>query len=215
VGVAFTRKRLVAAVGGGIVAGGLLVGGIAAAAGGSSGSPAQSLADALNKRAGTSLSATDVQQAFKDVLKARLDQDVAAGRLTQAQADAILDRAGNGPPRPFGGPRLVGRDGPYLAEAASALGLSEDALRTQLRSGKTLAQIAEAQGVARDKLIAALVAAIKKDRSGLTDAQATQLANRIADGRRGCPGGPGGRGPGGARTAPGDATVPAPPLYGA
>jgi len=215
VGVAFTRKRLVAAVGGGILAGGALVGGVAVA-GGSSGAPAQSLADALNKRAGTSLSASDVEQAFKDVLKTRLDQEVAAGRLTQAQADAILERAANGPPGPLGPRRHVLRFGPDLAALAGTLGLSQDALRTQLKSGKTLAQIAEAQGVARSKLIDALVAAIKKDRPGVTDAQATQLANRIADGRRGCPGGgPGGRGPGGDGTPPSTTTTTAPPLYGA
>ena len=212
--MAFSRTRLVAAVGGGVLAGGLIAGGVAIA-GGSSGGPAQGLADALNQRAGTSLTASDVQQAFKDVLKSRLDEAVAAGRLTQAQADAILKRAADGPPGgPFGGPGRLHRGGPDLASVASALGLSQDALKSQLRSGKTLAQVAQAQGVSRDKLIDALVAAIKKDRPGVTDAQATQLANRIADGRRGCPGGPGGPGPRGDRTAPGG-TGTAPPSYGA
>jgi hypothetical protein len=117
---------------------------------------------------------------------------VAAGRLTQAQADQI---AANLKTRitdhvthsgaPAGGPGF-GHGGPGggddLAAAATYLGLSQAALVTQLQSGKTLAQIADATaGKSTDGLVAALVAheqdelaqAVKDGR--LTQAQADQL----------------------------------------
>ena len=109
--------------------------------------------------------------------KTHLDEAVAAGRLTAAQEqtmltglkahlDDIVNRSGPPP----GGP---GHGGPHLGAAAAAyLGLTEDALRTQLQSGKTLAQVATAQG----KTVAGLKAAI------LAGAK-TQLDKAVADGR--------------------------------
>lgn len=93
---------------------------------------------------------------------------------------------------PFGGP------GVELEAAAKVLNLTTDELRSQLESGKTLAQIAEAQGVDRQTLIDALVAAAK-DRLAEVEAQ---LPDRIADmvdhtfEGRGGPRGPFGSGPG-------------------
>lgn len=102
--------------------------------------------------------------------KQELADAVAAGRLTQAQSDTIaasltqrftdlVDGV-----RPAMGPGLghgPGHgDGGGLQAAATYLGISTDSLLTQLRSGKTLAQIANAtSGKSASGLIDALVAA--------------------------------------------------------
>lgn len=62
-----------------------------------------------------------------------------------------------------GGMTLLAEHGPiggpgFLVAAATYIGISESDLRTQLQSGKTLAEIAVANGKTRDGLIAALSA---------------------------------------------------------
>jgi hypothetical protein len=96
---------------------------------------------------------------------------VKAGRLTQAQADQITTGLqqrftdlvnGVRPAHGFGhgGPHMFG--GPFAA-AATYLGISASALETQLRSGKTLAQIANATtGKSAAGLVAALVTDAKQ-----------------------------------------------------
>jgi hypothetical protein len=103
--------------------------------------------------------------ALKDAFGDRLDADVKAGKLTQAEADAIKKRAeqqggapllgggfraGPGPgPGPQGGPgprRFGGAAGAGLTSAAKFLGLTDAQLRQQLQSGKSLAQIAGDKG---------------------------------------------------------------------
>ena len=88
----------------------------------------------------------------------------------------------------FGGPGhhgKFGHPGKSLAGAATYLGLTETALRTELESDKTLAQIAQAQGKSVDGLKAKLKAeaktkldaAVKEGR--LTQAQADELLGRL------------------------------------
>jgi hypothetical protein len=191
-----SRKWIAALAAGTVLAGGV-AGGVAVAggSGGSGQSFTESLADALNARAGTSLTAENVQAALKDLFKERLDSAVTDGRLTQAQADQLLRqfdqdglRGGLGPG--FGGPWLGGPDvvkADFLAPAASALGLSQDALRAQLQSGKTLAQVAEDRGVARDAVVAAIAKELQGANSGLTEAEAQRMAGDIVDNAPGSP----------------------------
>ena len=61
--------------------------------------------------------------------------------------------------------------------AAEAIGISEDDLRTQLRDGQTLAEIAEANGVDRQAVVDALVAAGEEQ---LAELEAT-LPERMDD----------------------------------
>jgi hypothetical protein len=109
-----------------------------------------------------------------------LDGLVADGTITQEQADAIRSTAearraergdaGMGGKGRHGGPgagmrggetpgadRLGGRGGPgggmRLDSAAEAIGISPEDLRAGLRSGQSLAQIAEANGVGTDELV--------------------------------------------------------------
>jgi len=150
----------------------------------------------VNDAAGTlGVAPSKLSDALKKALENQVDAQVTAGKLTQAQADAIKKRiedgtqpifgggpggfgkhfghggpggfGGPGGPGGFGGPGGPGHDfgGPLAAgldELGTYLGLSADALRTQLQSGKSLADIAKAQGKTVDDLKATITAAVTK-----------------------------------------------------
>jgi hypothetical protein len=130
----------------------------------------QSLADVAKAQ---SKDLAGLEQAILDAAKVDLDKAVADKDLTQSQADDILanlkshiDDIANGNLR-FrgpGGPGHVGR--PFRADlsaAAKYLGLSESALRTRLRGGDSLADVAKAQGKDVSGLQDAIVADAKAD----------------------------------------------------
>jgi lambda repressor-like predicted transcriptional regulator len=97
---------------------------------------------------------------------------VSDGSLTQEQADEVATTLSEGGMGGHGGHGRHG-EGMDLAAAATALGLSEDDLRSALQTeGTTLAQVAEDEGVAVDTLIAALV-----------QAQEERIAQAVEDGR--------------------------------
>ncbi len=96
--------------------------------------------------------------------KAHLDEEVASGEHTQAEADAklaefktrvteMVNKTGLPPKGGKGGPGEHGGKGGHgpakfaTAKLATTLKLTETELQTQLKSGKTLKQIAEAQNV--------------------------------------------------------------------
>ena len=133
-----------------------------------------------------------LQGAFFD----QLDAAVKAGRLTQAQANAIKQRVQRsgmppllfGPPGLgergpfgghgfFGGPR-AGVHGDALSAAASYLGLSGTQLLDQLRSGKSLAQITKSRGKSVSGLEQAMTSAI---RSRLDKAVASGRINKAQE----------------------------------
>jgi len=94
---------------------------------------------------------------------------VADGTITQAQADAVVEAIAAAPPE-GGGPGghhghhgHHGPRGPKLDVVAEALGVSVEALRTQLRSGSTIAEIAGDQTQAViDALVAEATARIEE-----------------------------------------------------
>ncbi len=114
-----------------------------------------------------------------------LDQAVAAGRLTQAQADTLLAnlkatlpgqlQVKYVPGLGFGKGRGFGRFGyglPMMDTIAQALGITVAELRTELSAGKSVADVAKAKGVDLDKVINAVME------------QQTKLANAaVAAGR--------------------------------
>jgi hypothetical protein len=139
---------------------------------------------------------SQLSDAIKKALAARVDAAVAAGRLTKEQGAELKTRiqSDNFPlfgPSAFDGGHFGHHRGPGLDAAAKYLGLTETKLDAQLESGKTLAQVAKAQGKSVDGLIAALKddakqqfdAAVKAGR--LTQAQETRiladLDQRIGD----------------------------------
>lgn len=71
---------------------------------------------------------------------------------------------------------------PFLDAAASALGLSADELDEKLRSGESLTDIAQAQGVSPEALQAALAADIKQHHPDTSDDIASKIASRIIEG---------------------------------
>ena len=131
--------------------------------------------------------------ALKQALKNRVDAAVEDGRLTQAQGNELKASIESGEmPLLFGGPPHRG-DGAHfgihrgLDSAASYLGLTEDELRAQLGSGKTLAQVAKDRGKTVDGLVQAMVDEAKQHlddavQSGrLTAAQRTQMLADIEE----------------------------------
>ena len=153
----FGRRKIAALAAGAVAVAGISAGAVAATGG--SGDEASDLAAAINERAGTSITADQVEGAFQDLLKERLDEAVAAGRITQAQADEMLQRAQDAPGLPGlgfgrhggpGGPGFGAR-GEVMEKVAAKLKLTEEQLHTRLHSGKTLAAIAKAQGVSRGR----------------------------------------------------------------
>jgi hypothetical protein len=100
-----------------------------------------------------------LEKAFED----RIDAAVAAGRLTKAQGEELKQRIESGDFPLFGPPAFgpgFGMPHPFfhgLDAAASYLGLTDEQLESRLESGKTLAQIAKAEGKSVDGLKAALV----------------------------------------------------------
>jgi hypothetical protein len=138
--------------------------------------------------------------ALTGALQDQLNAAVKAGKLTQAQANRIQQRAKANGGVPFLGPRFApgappfgprgfharrGAVGGAIAAAAKYLGLTPQQLRTQLLSGKSLAQIAKAHGKTPAGLKAAIIAAVtaRLDKAvaanKITAAQEKKLLRRL------------------------------------
>jgi len=122
---------------------------------------------------------SELSDALKKALENRVDQAVEDGRLTEEQADALKERIDSGAAPlvfgGFGGPGFGhGHFGHFadLDGAATYLGLTTAELRAELEDGKTLAEIAKAEGKSVDGLIQALVKAANE-----------RIAEAVADGR--------------------------------
>ncbi len=195
------RLRLVASAGAALaVAGG---GAAVAATQGSPGQESKAVIDDAAKQLG--VDSAELADALEQALANRVDEAVAEGRLTQEQGAVLKARIQSGE-YPLlglrgGGPGFRHHEhgpGARLNAAATFLGLTEAELREQLRDGKTLAEIARAEGKTVDGLVDALVAAAKRElaeavESGrLTDAQRDRiledLEERIAEGVNATPG---------------------------
>lgn len=174
------RKHVVAAVVAGVAA---VVGGGAAVAATTLGSPQEestAIVDDAAKQLGVTPAA--LTNALKQALENRMDAAVAAGRLTQAQADDLKARVEAGDV-PLVGLGYGGHGGPGghvvdLDAATSYLGVTAAELRTALESGKSLAQVARGQGKSVDGLVDALVAAAKER------LDAAVAAGRLTDAQR-------------------------------
>jgi transposase len=116
----------------------------------------------------------------------RLKQAVTDGRLTQAQADTMLANLKLTLPsrlqtKPVLGLLKGGKGGPGFgrgansAAIAKALGITEAELRTEVQTGKTIAQIAQAKGVSLNTVVDAVVAAeTERLKQAVTDGRITQ-----------------------------------------
>jgi hypothetical protein len=130
-----------------------------------------------------------LSDALKQALANRIDAAVAAGTITKEQGDQLKARIasgdfplfgvrgpgfGHGPGGPHGG------FGAHLSAAATYLGVTEAALRTSLEGGKTLADIAKAQGKSESGLVDALVADETKELDAAVAAGKLTKAQRDA-----------------------------------
>jgi transposase-like protein len=107
-----------------------------------------------------------LSSALKQALEDRVDAAVTAGRLTKEEGDSMKARIESGELPLFfagGDHRRFDHHGPKLDAAATYLGLTEAQIRTELESGKTLAQIATTHGKTVDGLVQALYDAQKKE----------------------------------------------------
>jgi hypothetical protein len=144
------------------------------------------------------ISTEKLEDATKEAAIDQVDADLKAGRITKAQADELKARIRqDGVPFFFGGPHRSGGpggfDGPrlhhapfgHLSAAADYLGISVPQLLEQLRSGKSLADVAEAQDKSVDGLKKAMLADAKKrldeavEEGMLTEAQAKEKLDAI------------------------------------
>lgn len=113
---------------------------------------------------------------MRDALAPLVEKDT----ITQAQADAVIAAldaakpAKGGPGHGHrGGPRAFGAMlGRGLDTAAGAIGISVDELRTALRDGQSVADVAKSKGVDSEKVVSALVGQLK-----------TRLDEAVAAGR--------------------------------
>ncbi len=119
------------------------------------------------------ISEDTLTSAMQETSVEMLDEAVASGRLTQEQADQIKARAGeDGLLFPFGGPQHGPGGRSVVPEAAAqALGITQDQLMTELKDGKSLAEVAQAQGMSVEDFKAALLTQVK-----------AQLDSLVADG---------------------------------
>ena len=143
-------------------------------------------------------SEAQVNTAFQKAIADTLADEVKTGQITQAQADAIKKKLAGQTPCTLPAARNHGGAGnkaelgaylqQYLAAAASALGISDAQLKTDLAGGQSLSQIAAARKVSeadfRTKLIASLKPVFDKavtDKK-LTSNQQTTILNRLKTG---------------------------------
>ena len=111
-------------------------------------------------------SQAEISAAFQRAIAGTLADEVKAGHLTQSQAETIRQRLANQTPcslphlRPHGA-RIGAFMEQYIAAAASALGVTEAQLRTELGSGRSLSQVAQAKNVSEADFRTRLIANLK------------------------------------------------------
>jgi polyhydroxyalkanoate synthesis regulator phasin len=178
------KRKAIAGTVAALAVGGTSAGIAATKLGSNPSAESKAIVDDAAKQLGVQPSA--LSSALKKALTARVDAAVADGRLTKEQGAELKARIASddfplfGPPG-MGDGHFGNHGGPGLDAAAKYLGLTEAKLRTELESGKTLAQVAKAQNKSVDGLIAALKAdakqkldaAVKAGR--LTQAQETRM----------------------------------------
>ena len=138
-------------------------------------------------------SQAEIDAAFQRAIADTLADEVKAGHITQAQADTIKARlAGKTPctlpafdPR---GAKLEAFLQQYLAASASALGITEAQLKTDLRNGQSLSQIAASKNISEAGFRTAVTATLKPvldkavTNKRITAAQEQNILDRLKTG---------------------------------
>jgi hypothetical protein len=186
------RTTIIAAVA--VVAACGIAGGALAASG--TFDPAKEQQAFLNDAAGRLGTTSDkLEAALKAAAIDRVNAALAAGQITQDEANAMKDAINSGKlplgaPLPFGGfgmhkVGMAAGFGKVIGAAASYLGMTQDQLLAQLRSGKSLADVAKAQGKTVSGLEDAITASGQAQldqavKAGtLTQAEADQIMSEL------------------------------------
>jgi ribosomal protein S20 len=197
-----SRKILAATVAGLAVTGGVGAG-IAAS---QDDSRTSSFFDAVAKHLG--ISSDELEDATRAAASDQVDAALQDGKITEEQAEELKSRIESGELPPFFGPGLF-FDGPRggehefgfgmgpglgfhfgdkLSTATEYLGVTEDELREALRNGRSLADVAKAEGKSVDGLKEALLADAKTRldeavaEEKLTREQADRILERLREG---------------------------------
>jgi hypothetical protein len=145
------------------------------------------------------ISTEKLEDATEQAAIDEVDEQLEAGKITKAQADELKARIREGGvpflfgrphfrsdgPGAFDGPRLFHAPFGHLSAAADYLGLSVPQLLEQLTSGKSLADVAEAEDKSVEGLKDAMVADAKErldqavEEGMLTEAQAKEKLEAI------------------------------------
>jgi hypothetical protein len=197
------RKRLKAAA---AVAAGLLVLGGGAALATNLTSDPSATSRAILERAADELGigADELTDALKAGAIEQIEEALDAGDITEDQAEALRERlessdglflgglGGLGPWGHGGGFGGLHHGGPGIGfelseTAADYLGLSEEQVRNRLANGRSLAEIAEAEGKSVDGLVDALVDAQESaldeavDAGRITESQADAMSENLRE----------------------------------
>jgi hypothetical protein len=154
-----------------------------------------SLVDAVAARLG--VSPDRLREAFKAALAERIDASVAAGKLTPEQAARLKERIAKANGLGIGMRKGFAKKHKAFVErvakakgrgpAAAYLGMTRQELVAEIRSGKSLAQIARAKGKSADGLVAAMVAPAKArlakavENGRLTRQRADEILERLTE----------------------------------
>jgi hypothetical protein len=159
------KRKMIAGAAAALAVGGAGAGVAASQIGSSPGAESKAIVNDAAKQLGVSPS--KLSDALKKAFSDRIDAAVKAGRLTKEEGQELKQRI-ESDDFPLFGPPVFGHGfpGPHpffhgLDAAATYLGLTEAQLRTRVNDGKTLAEIAKAQGKSVDGLKAALVKDVK------------------------------------------------------
>jgi len=149
------------------------------------------------------ISEEDFRQAMLEDLKERLDSAVADGKLTQEQADRMLENMENRPLDGFGMPRPpVGNwdDRPFFGDfdrdyqrggfLSDLLGMTLDEIRQALKDGgKTIRDLFTEKGLTQDEVDSAMKSAMQErlqkavEDGNLTQEQADTILDKAGQGR--------------------------------
>ena len=150
--------------------------------------PFANLLDRVAEKLG--VSHDQLTTAFTDAETELIDEAVADGRLTEEQGDRLKERIQEYGPFP---PPMLRHHGrchgarPVVQAAAQVLDLEPQAVIDQLKGGKSLAEIAQAQGMSVDRFTAALADAVhtklndKVSAGELTQERADEILQKFSE----------------------------------
>ncbi len=176
-----------------LVLGLLGAGTVLAQQGGDDGGPVRTFIAKVATKLG--VSEEQLQGAITEARQEMLDEAVAEGRLTPEQAERLRERVDKGdffPPLREDRPDHARRHGPcqrvqilIVDSTADVLGVEKGRLLSEIKAGKSLAEIAEAQGFSAERFQAALLAQVRQTLDGLvaegklTERQASKIFQGI------------------------------------